>query len=181
MRWSVRHACERPRGTPISVAETAGAFTCLRFYRGAMAGAVDHPDIRFVVDPVHMDGTLTGAKPRMRHRPGCRHFKWPNGKALGTPVLATEAQMRSLRPCKSCVASRGSARGETPPKHERAQRWGPCAGCNQPWMSWQRRIPSLASRKRCWTATGIGRSMPAPPAFAADLRLVPLGRQHDRR
>src|SRR5260370_28038612 len=73
-----------------------------------MAGAGDHPDIRFVVDPVHMDGTLTGAKPRMRHRPDCRHFKWPGGKVLGTPVPATEAQMRSLRPCKSCIASRGS-------------------------------------------------------------------------
>ncbi len=72
-----------------------------------MAGAVEHPDIRFVVDPVHMDGTLTGAKPRMRHRRGCGHFKWAGGKVLGTPVRATDEQMRSLRACKSCIASRG--------------------------------------------------------------------------
>jgi len=26
-----------------------------------------------------MDGTLTGAKPRLRHDPGCGHFKWGNG------------------------------------------------------------------------------------------------------
>jgi hypothetical protein len=27
-----------------------------------MSDTVDHPDIRFVVYPVHLDGTLTGAK-----------------------------------------------------------------------------------------------------------------------
>ena len=74
-----------------------------------MAGAVDHPDMRFVVYPTHMDGTLTGAKPRLRHDPGCGHFKWGNGIVLGTPVLATEEQMRSLKACKSCINRRGSA------------------------------------------------------------------------
>jgi hypothetical protein len=43
----------------------------------------------------------------MRHDPGCGHFKWPGGILLGTPVLATEEQMRSLKACKSCIESLG--------------------------------------------------------------------------
>ena len=64
-----------------------------------MTSAVEHPSIKFVVYPVHMDGTLTGAGPRMRHDPDCGHFKWGDGTVLGTAVLATEEQMRSLRAC----------------------------------------------------------------------------------
>jgi hypothetical protein len=48
-----------------------------------------YPQIRYVVYPVHRDGTLTGAQPRLRHDPGCGHFDWGDGVALGTPVLAT--------------------------------------------------------------------------------------------
>lgn len=72
-----------------------------------MTGAVEYPDIKHVVRPVHLDGTLTGAEPRMRHRPGCGHFKWPAGIVLGTPEPATEEQMRALRACKSCIKSLG--------------------------------------------------------------------------
>lgn len=72
-----------------------------------MADAVEYPDIRHVVYPVHLDGTLTGSKPRMRHDPGCGHFKWPGGILLGTPVQATKEQMRSLKACKSCIKSLG--------------------------------------------------------------------------
>jgi len=68
-----------------------------------MSAAVDHPDIRYVVYPVHLDGTLTGRPPRMRHDPDCGNFKWRDGTILGTPRLATNEQMRALRACKNCV------------------------------------------------------------------------------
>jgi hypothetical protein len=70
---------------------------------------VEHPDIRYVVYPVHRDGTPTGALPRMRHDPDCGHFEWENGEILGTPVLATAEQMRTLRACKSCVERRSNS------------------------------------------------------------------------
>ena len=60
-----------------------------------------------MVYPVHRDGTLTGAKPRLRHDPGCSHFEWGDGTLLGTPVLAREEQMRILKACKTCIESRG--------------------------------------------------------------------------
>jgi hypothetical protein len=53
------------------------------------SGAAEYPEIRYVVYPVHRDGMLTGAQPRLRHDPGCGHFDWGDGVALGTPVLAT--------------------------------------------------------------------------------------------
>jgi hypothetical protein len=84
-------------------------FLCQRSYVALMTSAVEHPDIKFVVYPVHMAGTLTGATPRMRHDPDCGHFKWGDGTVLGTAVLATEEQMRSLRACKSCIRSHRSA------------------------------------------------------------------------
>jgi hypothetical protein len=71
-----------------------------------MPEAVEHPDIMHVVYPVHMDGTLTGAKPRMRHDPDCGHFKWGD-HTLGTTVLATDQQMQTLKACKSCINRRG--------------------------------------------------------------------------
>jgi hypothetical protein len=70
---------------------------------------VKHPDIRYVVYPVHRDGTPTGALPRMRHDPDCGHFEWGDGEILGTPVLATDEQMRTLRACKSCVERRSNS------------------------------------------------------------------------
>jgi hypothetical protein len=71
-----------------------------------MVGAVEHPDIRYVVYPVHLDGTLTGAKPRLRHDPDCSHFEWGGGVVLGTPRLATEEQMQTLSACKTCIETR---------------------------------------------------------------------------
>ncbi len=67
----------------------------------------EYPDIRYVVPPVHLDGTLTGAKPRMRHNLGCGHFIWPDGTVLGTPREADEEEMRTLRACKTCIGSLG--------------------------------------------------------------------------
>jgi hypothetical protein len=72
-----------------------------------MPEAVEHPDIRYVVYPVHLSGKLTGAEPRMRHHPDCGHFKWRDGTILGTPVLATDKQMRTLQACKDCINRRG--------------------------------------------------------------------------
>jgi hypothetical protein len=69
-------------------------------------GEIEHPDIRYVVYPVHRDGTATGAEPRMRHDPDCGHFDWGNGETLGTPVLATQEQMRMLHACQSCLTRR---------------------------------------------------------------------------
>jgi len=77
-----------------------------------MAGAVEYPDIRYVVYPVHLDGTLTGAEPRLRHDPGCGHFEWRGGVILGRPELATVQQMLTLRACKDCVAARGESAGD---------------------------------------------------------------------
>jgi hypothetical protein len=77
-----------------------------------MNAEVEHPEIKYVVYPVHLDGTLTGAPPRMRHDPDCGHFVWGNKtvgyKTLGTPVLATPEQMKTLRACKSCLARRSA-------------------------------------------------------------------------
>jgi hypothetical protein len=72
---------------------------------------VEHPGIRYVVYPVHRDGSLTGAQPRLRHDPGCSHFDWGDGILLGTPVLATAGQMRSLEACKTCIETRGESPG----------------------------------------------------------------------
>jgi len=65
-----------------------------------------------VVYPVHLDGTLTGQSPRMRHYPDCNHFDFRGGRRLGTPVLADEEQMRALKPlkpCASCVNKRSDS------------------------------------------------------------------------
>ncbi len=80
----------------------------LALWDGCVSAAVEHSDIRYVVDPVHLDGTLTGQPPRMRHDPDCGHFKWGDGTILGTPKLATDEQMRVLRACKHCVKRRSS-------------------------------------------------------------------------
>ena len=72
-------------------------------------GTVEHPDIRYVVYPVHLDGSRTGAKPRLRHDPGCGHFEWRDGTILGTPELATEEQMHTLRACKTYIAARADS------------------------------------------------------------------------
>lgn len=74
-----------------------------------VAGTIEHPDIRYVVYPVHLDGSLTGAKPRLRHDPDCSHFEWGDGTILGTPELATAVQMQTLRACKTCVAARAES------------------------------------------------------------------------
>jgi hypothetical protein len=96
-----------------------------------MAGEVEHPDIRYVVYPVHLDGTLTGAKPRLRHDPDCSHFEWGDGIVLGTPVLATDEQMRTLSACKTCIASHGESPGDVRQSARDSRTGGLCPGCNQ--------------------------------------------------
>ena len=76
-----------------------------------MAGTVEYPDIRYVVYPVHVDGSLTGDQPRLRHDPDCPHFEWGDGTVLGTPQLATEEQMQTLRACKTCIGTRRGSGG----------------------------------------------------------------------
>ena len=84
-----------------------------------MSAEVEHPDIRYVVYPVHRDGTPTGGLPRMRHDPDCGHFDWGGGEILGTPVLATDEQMKALRACTTCVERRfGSLGGGAPGRTE---------------------------------------------------------------
>lgn len=92
---------------------------------------MEHPDIRYVVYPVHRDGTLTGVEPRLRHYPGCGHFDWGDGTLLGTPVLATEEQMRTLKACKDCVQSRGGSPGDTRQRVSDARTGGLCPTCSQ--------------------------------------------------
>jgi hypothetical protein len=76
-----------------------------------MASEVEHPDIRYVVYPVHLDGTPTGAVARVRHDPDCSHFEWGDGTVLGTPLLASDEQMQTLRACKTCIDTRHGRRG----------------------------------------------------------------------
>ena len=96
-----------------------------------MAGAVEHPDIRYVVYPVHRDGTLTGAEPRLRHDPGCSHFEWGDGTLLGTPVLATEEQMRALHACKTCIETRGESPRDGRKSVRDGSTGGLCPSCSQ--------------------------------------------------
>lgn len=63
----------------------------------------------------------------MRHLEDCGHFH-ADGRAAGTPVRASEPQLRSLPPCKSCISRRGDALRTTAPK--RSDRYGePCPKC----------------------------------------------------
>jgi hypothetical protein len=96
-----------------------------------MASPVEHPDIRFVVYPVHIDGTRTGAKPRLRHYQDCGHFEWPGGVRLGTPEPATFDQMRSLKACKTCIASRGGPARDGRLDLHQSRTGTLCPGCNQ--------------------------------------------------
>jgi len=96
-----------------------------------MAEAVEHPDIRYVVNPVHLDGQRTGAEPRLRHYPDCGHFEWGDGVRLGTPILATTEQMRTLRACKTCISSRGASSGPAASSPAEARLGALCPGCSQ--------------------------------------------------
>jgi hypothetical protein len=94
-------------------------------------GEVDHPDIRYVVYPVHRDGTPTGGSPRMRHDPDCGHFDWGDGEILGTPVLATEEQMRTLRACGTCAGRRSDTLRAIAPGRAEAKVGQLCQTCHQ--------------------------------------------------
>jgi hypothetical protein len=96
-----------------------------------MAEEVEHPDIRYVVYPVHLDGTLTGAEPRLRHDPDCGQFEWGDGTILGTPVLATDEQMHTLKACKSCISRRGESHGSTRQGAKDARSGRLCPTCHQ--------------------------------------------------
>lgn len=91
----------------------------------------EHPDIRYVVYPVHMDGTPTGKPPRMRHDPDCGHFDWGTGEILGTPRPATPEQMTSLGACDSCVARRSSTRTSHYLRQAEGKLGGICPSCRQ--------------------------------------------------
>jgi hypothetical protein len=67
---------------------------------------VERADIKYVVDPVHMDGTSANLPPRKRHLPDCQHFKWSDGKILGDLRPATPEEMERLGPCKDCARRR---------------------------------------------------------------------------
>jgi hypothetical protein len=93
--------------------------------------SIEHPDIRYVVYPVHLDGTPTGQQPRLRHDPDCSHFEWGGGERLGMPVLATEEQMGTLAACKTCVETRyGSASGSAASRSE-GRIGAVCPACHQ--------------------------------------------------
>ncbi len=78
---------------------------------------IEYPDIDHVLPPVDAQGKPTGAKPRRRHYPDCRHFTYSDGTTLGTPRPATETEMRTLAACENCI-SRTDSQRETP--HPRA-------------------------------------------------------------
>ncbi len=100
-------------------------------YLDLMKSEIEHADITHVVNPVHMDGTLTGAAPRLRHYPDCSHFDWADGVRLGTPIPATPEQMRGLRACKTCIDS-GGGDGSGAARQEEQSRTGDlCPNCRQ--------------------------------------------------
>ena len=39
----------------------------------------------------------------------CSHFEWGDSAILGTPKLATEEQMQTLRACKTGIAARAQS------------------------------------------------------------------------
>lgn len=96
-----------------------------------MTGTVEHPDIRYVVHPVHRDGTRTGAKPRLRHDPDCSHFEWGDGTILGTPELATEEQMLALRACKTCIETHSESPRDAEHDVKDGRIGKVCSACNQ--------------------------------------------------
>ena len=76
-----------------------------------MMTEIEHPEIRYVVYSIRRtDGSLNGKPPRMRHDPDCTHYNFRGGKRWGTPVLATEKQMLSLKACTTCVEKRAKSR-----------------------------------------------------------------------
>jgi hypothetical protein len=96
-----------------------------------MTDVVAHPDIRYVVYPVHRDSTPTGAMPKFRHDPGCSHSEWGTGTHLGTPVLATTEQMRSLKACDTCLRSRGELTDAHPLPSKEGRTGKLCPTCTQ--------------------------------------------------
>src|ERR1700722_9585560 len=96
-----------------------------------MADVVEHPGIRYVVYPVHVNGMPTGAQPRLRHDPDCSHFEYRDGTVLGNPQLATEEQMQTLRACKTCVETRRGSRGDSRHDMKDGKTGGLCPTCNQ--------------------------------------------------
>ena len=95
-----------------------------------MSAEVEHPDIRYVKYPVHRDGTLTGGLPRMRHDPDCGHFDWGGGEILGTPVLATDEQMRTLKACTTCIERTSGSPGGSA-RHTEGKLGQLCPACHQ--------------------------------------------------
>lgn len=97
-----------------------------------MTAELDHPEIRYVVYPVHLDGTLTGEQPRMRHDLDCGHFEFRGGVRLGTPVPATDEQMRTLKACTSCINKRFDSGRIDSAGYSSIQRVGDlCSICHQ--------------------------------------------------
>jgi hypothetical protein len=92
---------------------------------------VDYPDIRNVVYPVHLDGSLTSEPPRMRHNPDCGHFEFRGRVRLGTPVLASEEQMRTLKACTSCINKRSDSARVGSHSYEGGKIGELCATCHQ--------------------------------------------------
>ena len=97
----------------------------------SVTATIEHPGIRYVVCPVHLDGTLTGEKPRLRHDPDCSHFEWRDGTILGTPQLATEEQMRTLRACKTCIGVRAGSSEDAGPGIKGGRIGEVCPSCNE--------------------------------------------------
>ena len=92
---------------------------------------VEDPDIRYVVYPVHRDGTPTGGLPRMRHDPDCSHFDWGDGEILGTPVPATDEQMRTLKACTTCIERTSGLPGGGSARPTEGKLGQLCPACHQ--------------------------------------------------
>jgi len=47
----------------------------------------------------------------LRHDRDCSHLEWRDGTVLGTPQLATEEPMQTLRACKTCIETHRGPHG----------------------------------------------------------------------
>lgn len=93
-------------------------------------GAIEHPGLVWVKDPVNLDGTLSGGTPRRRHHDDCMHFyRNPDGSMVGPPPYrASEEQMRTLPPCQTCAETIDG--GEASPSKSGGRRGEICPTCH---------------------------------------------------
>lgn len=95
-----------------------------------MTVTIAQPGLVWLKDPVNRKtGKPTGMAPVMRHHEDCMHFeRAKDGSLLGpAPYKATDEQMATIPPCRTCSDTSGSG---APRPRVAADRIGaPCSRC----------------------------------------------------